>query len=139
MEIKIGDVFQRSLYKFIKVFKLIDNRAFLYALEFTDDDDPPFEFYCEWHWVTHLEDHCVRVNKVPPIEIEVEEEVPIYMPKHKYERLLKLDHVESNKCILLSKNKNCFSDPKELCRIKIKTEKKFDFNWDTGEYDLEVK
>lgn len=142
-DLKVGMVFEsnsnETSYKYHKIFNIINEQIFCYIL--SDREAITYDC-CAFPKKTFLNKRKL-INKVPPKEIEVEEEVSVVLYKELYQKLkiqgylLSTDLVGYGDGVFLNIGHQYIDVDKyvELCKIKRPVKKLVEFNWSTGRYE----
>lgn len=140
-DLKVGMLFEKSynstmLYQhyYYYIFKITKAYVFvlIYTGEFMTCQTELASYFC-------ATSGRVLIDKVPPKIVEVEEEVPVYMPKINYECLSIGGSVSGGPYPQLSTYHSYGerNDYVELCKIKRTVKKELNFSWEKGEYEDE--
>ncbi len=132
-DLKIGMVFD-SIYSYLKIIYIITNRKIIYLIKNKNNDDIELNFgfsFDKEDFFSHPHEFKL-INKVPPKIVEVEEEIPVYIDKIDYEKLLKEGAVSL--CSMSLYDDDVFEEVEtiELCKIKRPVKKELNWSWDEG-------
>lgn len=132
-DLKVGMVFTDIRKCYYKIDKITKRNIYFYVLWPCGGEMRIFQ--CDKENL--IKDYELKlIDKVLPKIVEVEEEVPVYIPNINYDPLMKCGSVSGGPypqitILELYKNNENYV---ELCKIKKIVKKELNFSWESGEW-----